>query len=291
MNTTDRRLFLKCAAGTGLGAVLLSRGCGAEPGSLPTGPTDNGDGNGAGSARAWPAPYSKLDVETVRKRGHAEFYEGDCCYGAFHAIVESLAEIVGEPFSSFPSDMMRYGKGGMYGYGTLCGALNGASAAIQLATDEETAAKVITELLNWYATAALPTDTANQYAVNHEFLVDELKAEGALPQSVAGNVLCHISVSKWCQEAGFASGSEERKERCARLAGDVAAKAVELLNEVHDETFVPALTSLGEQAGCMACHKPGLDFSGGNFTQGKMNCTSCHVDPVFPPASVPAHGL
>jgi len=33
----------------------------------------------------------------------------------------------------------------------------------------------------------------------------------------------------------------------------------------------------------MACHKPGLDFSGGNFTQGKMDCTTCHVDPVFPP--------
>lgn len=285
MSTTDRRLFLKCAAGTGLGAVLLSKGCGVIPGTDEPGSGTNGGGTGK---TAWPAPYSKLNVETVRKRGHAGFYEGDCCYGAFHAIVESLAEVVGEPFISFPTDMMRYGKGGMYGYGTLCGALNGASAAIQMVTDEETAAKAITELLNWYATTPLPTDQSNQYAVNHEFLVDELKAEGALHQNVAGNVLCHISVSKWSQEAGFASGSEERKERCARLAGDVAAKAVELLNAVYDETFVPALTSLGEQAGCMACHKPGLDFSGGNFTQGKMDCTSCHTAPVFPP-DIPQH--
>ena len=277
MSATDRRLFLKCAAGAGVGAVMLSKGCGVVPGVFPPGSSGDGDG-----AIAWPATYSKLDVETIRKRGHAAFYEGDCCYGAFEAIVESLAEAVGEPFASFPSDMMRYGKGGMYGYGTLCGALNGAAAAIQLVTDEPTAAQVITELLNWYATAELPTDTANQYAVDHEFLVDELKAEGALHQNVAGNVLCHISVSKWSQEAGFASGSNERKERCARLAGDVAAKAVELLNAVHDEAFVPALTSLGEEAGCMACHKPGLDFSGGNFTQGKMDCTTCHVDPVMP---------
>jgi len=266
---------------------MLSQGCGVMPGVLPPGASGDGDG----SPGTWPAPYSKLDVELVRKRGHASFYEGDCCYGAFNAIVESLAEQVGEPFASFPSDMMRYGKGGMYGYGTLCGALNGASAAIQLVTDEATAAKVITELLNWYATTELPTDTANQYAVNHEYLVDELKTDEALPQNVAGNVLCHISVSKWSTASGYASGSEERKERCARLAGDVAAKAVELLNAVQDETFVPALTSLGEQAGCMACHKPGLDFSGGNFTQGKMDCRSCHVDPVFPPSTVPAHGL
>lgn len=262
---------------------MMSEGCDAIAGGLPTGSTDNGDGNGTGGATDWPAPYSKLDVETVRKRGHAAFYSGDCCYGAFHSIVESLAEAVGEPFTSFPTDMMRYGKGGMYGYGTLCGALNGASAAIQLVTDEETAAKVITELLNWYAKEPLPTDTANQYAVDHEYLVDELKAEGALHQNVAGNVLCHISVSKWSQEAGFASGSEERKERCARLSGDVAAKAVELLNAVHDESFEPALLSLGEEAGCMACHKPGLNFSGGNFTQGKMDCTTCHVAPVMSP--------
>ncbi len=282
MSESDRRVFLKCAAGAGLGAVMMSKGCGVIPGTDIPGSGTNGGGTGT---IAWPATYSKLDVETVRKRGHAGYYAGDCCYGSFHAIVESLSEAVGEPFTSFPSDMMRYGKGGMYGYGTLCGALNGAAAAIQMVTDEETAAMVITELLNWYATAALPTDQSNQYAVNHEFLVDELKAEGALHQNVAGNVLCHISVSKWSQEAGFASKSPERKERCARLAGDVAAKAVELLNAVNDETFAPALTSLGEQAGCMECHKPGLDFDGGNFTQGKMDCMACHVEPV-----IPSHG-
>lgn len=151
----------------------------------------------------------------------------------------------------------------MIGYGTLCGALNGAAAAIQLVTDEETAAKVITEMLNWYATTALPTGTSSQYAVNHEFLVDELKAEEALHQNVAGNVLCNISVSKWSQVAGFASGSDERKERCARLAGDVAAKPVELLNAVQDEAFAPTLTSLGEDAGCMRATNPGLTSPAG----------------------------
>jgi Putative redox-active protein (C_GCAxxG_C_C) len=289
MDSTDRRTFLMQVGELGLAASAgvvagSTPGCGTSQGLLEA-------GRSLATTAKWPVPYSKLDVEIVRKRGHANFYKGDCCYGAFNAIVESLAEQVGEPFTSFPSDMMRYGKGGVYGYGTLCGALNGAAAAVQLVTDEETAAQVITELLNWYATTELPTETANQYAVNHEYLVDELKTDEALPQNVAGNVLCHISVSKWSTVSGFASGSEERKERCARLAGDVAAKAVELLNAVRDETFAPALTSLGEQAGCMACHKPGLDFSGGNFTQGKMDCTSCHVDPVFPPATVPAHGL
>jgi hypothetical protein len=253
---------------------------------LPDDPPDNGGNGGTDDppAATWPMTYAKLDVETVRKRGHRAFYAGDCCYGAFKAIIESLADTPGgEAFAGVPCDMMRYGKGGMYGYGTLCGAINGAAAAVQLVAAEETAAKVVTELLNWYATAELPSDASNAYATNHEFLVDELKSDQALLQNVAGNVLCHISVSKWSLASGYASGSEERKERCARIAGDVAAKAVELLNAVFDETFEPALTSLGEQAGCMACHKPGLEFSGGNFTQGKMDCVTCHVSPAMSP--------
>ncbi len=292
MQPRSRRDFFKDAGrvglASGLGAIAAGAGCNVLSEGDP--PSDPGTDTPPSSA-TWPFPYAKLNVEDVRKAGHAHFYEGDCCYGAFAAIIDTLAQNLGEPFTSFPTDLMRYGKGGMYGYGTLCGALNGAAAAIQLVAEEETAAKVVTELMNWYATTALPTDKANEYATNHEYLVEQLKTDEALLQNVAGNVLCHVSVSKWASESGYASGSEERKERCARLTGDVAAKAVELLNAVSDVTFEPTLTSLGEQAGCMACHKPGLDFSGGNFTQGKMDCVTCHVDPVFPSPNIPAHGL
>jgi hypothetical protein len=322
MQPTSRREFFKRAGQLGLaggvGALLTQNGCAPGEG-LPfpfgngtaasdgtgsdqtassdaasgdqTAPSDTTTGDQAApSAPAWPWPYTKLDTERVRKLGHQGFYAGDCCYGAFAAIVGALAADVGEPFTSIPTDMMRYGKGGVYGYGTLCGALNGAAAAIQLVCDEATASKVITELMNWYAATPLPTDVANQYAVNHEYLVAQLKTDAALPQNAAGDVLCHVSVSKWCALARYGSGSEQRKERCARLAGDVAAKAVELLNAVNDLTFQPVLKSPGELqvGGCMACHKPGPDYAAGNMTQGKMNCSTCHVDPVIPPVETHA---
>lgn len=291
---TRRELFARTGQvgiAAGIGALVACNGCVPPDGLLPA---DSGQDAGADTGQdsggaidttsaKWPLPYAKLDVEYVRKLGHHQFYEGDCCYGAFSAIIKALGEQVGEPFTSFPRDMMRYGKGGMYGYGTLCGALNGAAAAIQLVADETTAGKVITELLNWYTVTELPTEKSNEYAANHQFLVKQLKTDEVLPRNAAGNVLCHVSVSKWSTMSGYASGSEQRKERCARLTGDVAAKAVELLNSVQEATFAPVLTSPGEQAGCMSCHKPGLDFVGGNFTQGKMDCATCHVTPVIAP--------
>lgn len=278
MKPTGRRELLKAVGqlgiAGGIGAVL-GQGAGCVPGDgVPLVP-------GNAEASSWPWNYAKLDTENVRKRGHQSFYEGDCCYGAFAGIIGALAERVGEPFASFPIDMMRYGKGGMFGYGTLCGTLNGSSAAIALVSDEATAGKVVTELLNWYATTPLPTDISNTYAKNHEFLVEQLKTDEVLDQNAAEDVLCHVSVTKWCKLSGYASGSEHRKERCARLAGDVAAKAVELLNMVQDDSFQPQLKSPGEESGCTACHSAGTNYVGGQWTQGKMNCTSCHVSPVL----------
>jgi hypothetical protein len=279
-----RRSFLKYGAGLGLAAPAVLAGCGALPGStLADTSSDDGGTPGDSEAAQWPLPYSKLDVETVRKRGHRAFYAGDCCYGAFKAIVESLAEAQGGAFAGIPCDMMRFGKGGVVGFGSLCGALNGASAAINLVLTVEQATPVITELLNWYATEQLPSDISNQYAANHEYLVEEMKTDAELARSISGDVLCHTSVTSWCKTSGDASGSVEREERCARLTGDVAAKAVEMLNALQDQAFTPVLVSPGETAGCTACHKKGEDYAAGQWTQGKMNCTACHVSPVMSP--------
>jgi hypothetical protein len=286
---TRRELFARTGQmglAAGIGALVAHNGCAPTDELVPSANGQDGTDSGGGTdtaAAKWPLAYAKLDVEHVRKLGHQQFYEGDCCYGAFSGIIQALAEQVGEPFTSFPRDMMRYGKGGVYGYGSLCGALNGASAAIQLVTDEQTAAKVVTELLNWYAITPLPTDAANAYAAGHEYLVEKLKTDEALAQNAAGDVLCHVSVGRWCELSGYGSGSDQRKERCARLTGDVAAKAVELLNSVQDATFTPVLTSPGERTGCMSCHKQGSDPASGQFTQGKMDCAACHVTPTLAP--------
>jgi hypothetical protein len=221
----------------------------------------------------WPWPYVKLDPEDIRKRAHRDYYAGGCCYGAFNAIVSALAEKVGPPYTLLPPQMMYYGEGGGAGWGTLCGALNGCGAAIALVLTREAASAVISELFGWYTTAKLPSDMSNDYAVRHLFFVNRYDA--ALKQTVSSTPLCHGSVSKWCTESFFKATSPERKERCARLTGDVAARAVELLNQVADGQFQARFVPVSAVEGCMTCH----DKTDGNVIPSvKMDCRQCHND-------------
>jgi hypothetical protein len=223
-----------------------------------------------------PWPYVALDAEETRKLGHVAYYKGHCSYGAFAAIVDQLAEKKGLPFSQIPTEMMVFGKGGVVGWGTLCGALLGASAAIALVVEEDDADKIINEMLEWYSQTPFPSEQSNQYASNHEFLVAEYKSDEVLPQTTSNSPLCHISVSQWCQASGYASGSKERSERCGRLTGDVAAHAVELLNAHMVDSFVPAFESSRAAQMCTGCHTKGENFEKGHFTQGKGECLLCH---------------
>jgi hypothetical protein len=177
----------------------------------------------------WPWPYAKLDPELVRKKGHLRCYAGGCCFGAFAGIIDALREEVGFPYTQIPTEMMFYGQGGVVALGSLCGALNGASAAITLITNEYSG--LVWQLANWYTKSAFPSDLSNQYAKEHAFLVDYLKTDKVLVTSVANSMLCRDSIANWCKESGLGSGSAERAERCCRLTGDVAAQAVLLLNQ------------------------------------------------------------
>ena len=85
---------------------------------------------------AWPWPYKKLNVEKVRKRGYENYFKGGCMFGAAAALVETLREEVGRPYTEFPSDFFRYGAGGAAGWGTLCGALNGACFVFNMVTKD-----------------------------------------------------------------------------------------------------------------------------------------------------------
>ncbi|MBI4556560.1 MAG: C_GCAxxG_C_C family protein [Candidatus Hydrogenedentes bacterium] len=275
MEKLERRNFLVRAGQVGLLSGLLGAAA-TQPVTCNLNTVPNGDAGSQLPALPW--PYAKLDVETVRKRGHYWYYTKDCCGGVFTAIVKSLVEAVGAPFDKIPCDMMLYGAGGAAGFGSLCGALNGAGAAIGLAFDKPTTMKLMTELISWYAVEPFPSDISNTYAQNHEFLVEQYKTDAWLPSSVADSELCHASVTHWCLGSGFASGSVERSERCGRLAGDVAAKAVELMNAQYDGTFIAAHPLPSEAASCSLCHYQGTDFARGQFTRGKTNCEKCHVD-------------
>ena len=229
----------------------------------------------ASSAMAdWPWPYEELDTEKVRILGHDSYWTGKgCAYGAFNAIIQALRDKIGDPYTTLPTEIMIYGAGGGVEWGTLCGAPNGAAAAISLVNDKATTFDLVNELLGWYTTTQLPTDTSNTYAVEHQFT--DQRYDQALPQNISGSPLCHASVTEWCKAAKFSATSTERKERCARLTGDVAAFAVKILNDKLAGTFTPTYTPPSTIAGCMACHGPTVL----NNVAAKMECTQCHGNP------------
>ncbi len=166
---------------------------------------------------------------------------------------------------------------------TLCGAVNGSACAINLAAGEEQG-ELVNELVGYYTTAEFPTDKSNDLAENNEFLAKEY-IDDRIVQSVSGSALCHVSVTKWCVESGYGSGHPRRSERCARVAGDTAAKAVEILNSWKDGTFEPKFELSSETQGCKGCHSKGENFEEGQFTRGNMQCTNCHESHSIPPES------
>ena len=247
-----------------------------------------------------PWGYQELDPEYVRKLGHLGYYLEECGGGAFWAIMTAIKEKIGSPYNHIPLPskeefldklagkktdkhlqvMMQYGVGGVMDYGTLCGAPNGSASAISIALSFDEAKPVITRLLRFYETASFPSNEANEYADKGEFYPPKYKSSKVLPQSASHSVLCHVSVGKWCEKAGYASGSKERSERCARVTGDVAAMAVTLLNahmKGELNTVFPMKLSQ-ETVGCRSCHYKGKNFEAGQFTRGFTECESCHGD-------------
>lgn len=219
----------------------------------------------------WPWPYQTLDVEAVRILGHDAFWEGKgCSYGAFHAIASKLRLVLPDPWNQLPSEIMIYGHGGGAGWGATCGALNGPAALISLALLKARSDILISDMYGWYTQTLFPTDISNQYAVNHVFL--DNRCDILLPQNAAGSPLCHPSVTEWCKTANYTSDALERKERCARITGDVAAFAAQILNEELGGTFVPRYTPPAIIAACMSCHGTGTT----NKVAAKMECTQCH---------------
>ncbi len=298
-----RREFLKGAAAAVIaaGAVpLLSRTAAAE--------------QAVGELPELPWPYKELDVEETRRRGHLGYYKFECAGGAFWALTSQLKEMGVYPWTALPipskdevlkavlekkhlAFFYQYGAGGVMNWATLCGALNGSLGFIQMVVKEEDHWKKLGQaILRFYETARFPSDVSNQYAVEGKYYVprSKMKYAGALPQSVSGSTLCHVSVGKWCEVSGYASGSKERSERCGRLTGDVAAAAAFLLNayfrsggnveaalaefERYAKRFGGTIRLSATTQSCRVCHYKGKDYEMGQFTRGYLECESCHRD-------------
>lgn len=235
----------------------------AGNGQLPVSPASP-LGPLAVAANPLPWKYAKLDVDLVRKRGYEGYLAGGCCYGAAYALLTTLHE--GTPdagWDSIPQKMFSYGSGGALSWGTLCGALNSSLAVMTLASSKSS--DLGNELMGWYTLFPFPSK-------NHE-------AYCAIPNqvtTVADSPLCHVSVSKWSAAAGADGRVNQagKKDRCAKVTGDTAARTAELLNQALEGKFASTYKTPDDFAHCMGCHN-GKDSVMDN-EQGKMNCNSCH---------------
>jgi hypothetical protein len=211
--------------------------------------------------------YYFLDAAVTAELAYTYYSEGSCMYATVKSVISQLAEKIGEPYSSFPFHMFKYGHGGVGGYGSVCGTLNGAAALIGLlVTDKSVQDKMIADIFRWYEKEPLP-----------EFSPQNSSDDYIPVKSVSNSVLCHASNTNWCKNAGFKVDSKERKERCRRLTADVAGRVATSFNEIFTNTYFSNGHSDEITGTCVTCH--GSDGKVNN-TAVKMSCSPCHTKSV-----------
>ena len=227
------------AASTGLAAGSGGMAQSQTPSATPT-------------AISW--QYKVLPPAVVAAEAYRIMSEGGCMYGVLTAVLKAWGKEAAQPLDGFPFHMFRYGEGGIGGWGSTCGALNGGAALIGLfENDKKRREQLIADLFTWYEQTGLPAYSPPE-------------GDAAKPaKSVAGSVLCHVSVAHWCKKSGAAPLTKEMKQRCRCLTADVAAKTVELLNHNRD-SGAPVAPAEAKPA---PAKEPPKAF-------GKMQCAACH---------------
>lgn len=260
MNAMNRRDLMATLGAVGSSAFLT--GCGGQVLQGATDSFDDADPIGPASKPA-PWDYVELDPAVVAARAYDLYPEGSCMYAVAGGIITTLADKVGEPFRSFPLEMMRYGAGGIGHWGSVCGIVNGGCAMLGLFQSEKEKKRreqLISEFCTWYETTSLP-----MYQPAEPEWADEAAS------CVPGSILCHVAINNWCEATGRHAYCMEKKERCRRTTADGAVKVVEILNRNLAGNFEkPELTS--EVQACVNCH--GKEGKGDPVV--KMNCASCH---------------
>jgi len=256
--TMDRRKALATIAGSmavaGIaGTTVVRNAVAAQPTKRPELKLDK-----KGKIFHEPLPYVSLDPEAGLDLSYTNKLAGDCMYGVFATVVEMLADKVGGPYLTYPTTVTRFGAGGIVGWGTTCGALQGAAMAIYLVSPDPT--PIIDEVFNYYMYTSLPD-------------VKPKNAKMDIVPSTADSTLCHISISHWTEASGAKAFSKERTERCAHLAAAVTRKTIQTLNAQLAGEFKPVNLIPESVAACRACHDMGGEMEN---TRGKMDCLACH---------------
>jgi hypothetical protein len=205
-------------------------------------------------------------------------------WGAF---VETLAAMPSNAgtWATLPNNIFRFGGGGIAGWGTICGTLNGAAGILGMVIAKGTHRVTLTDaVFQYYATTALPTNNAylsSQGQLGSLGAWDPKNSVGAsippqnnVPTSVADSPLCHSSLVQWTMATGIKDASAGQKDRCSKACFDVSFKLTELLNAYFSaitatSTPAPGAVALDPSVtACRTCHV--------TYTGARMGCTSCH---------------
>jgi len=196
--------------------------------------------------------YAKLDPREVGQLTYENYFKRWCASSVIAGLVEPLKKKVGGAWKDFPIDAYRWAHGGMAGWGALCGTMPGAGVVIGLVTNEtNTAEAMVNDLAFYYSYDELPTFTPAKI----------LKAK-IKHKTIAGTPVCHISVGKWMRSEGVGFLTNERSERCARLAANIAIDTVNMLNAWADGKYKPRhellynvlQNGITSQNNCTDCH-------------------------------------
>ena len=276
-NLMSRRKFL-AGAGLVLGAASVSGVALLK---------DPDPAAAAGTVIPWAYPTDPADQpnpEAVARRAWETYFKSGCAEAVWGSCVTTLAEIPGAnqaDWASLPANMFRFGGGGIAGWGTICGTLNGAAAFISMAVGPNVVDgksgwthrnNLINGVFQYYATTPLPTN--NTYKSSQGALgslgawTPATTPISNAPTSTADSPLCHSSLVQWTETTGNNDASPAQRDRCGKACFDVAFKTISMLNTYHELNSAPSVALDPSVAACGACHK--------EYTGVKMACGSCH---------------
>jgi len=162
--------------------------------------------------------YVNLNPEEVALKAFNYFLDLKCSEASFKAIIVTLAEKIGEPYSFIPSSILAYGKAGIYGWCGVCGAFNGVSAAISLIFEgnDGKIMKSLNQLGAFLLSNPQPFYLPSDVNFNIKLSLPSLS--------------CSDIFLRFRKEYGIDFENEERKMFCRCLTYSVVFKTVEILN-------------------------------------------------------------
>ena len=226
-----------------------------------------------------PWKWVKLDPLEAGRRAYRIYLDkekGGCGNGSYLSLLSLLKEKVGYPWTTMPDMLMAHAAAGFGGHGTLCGALAGVSTIINMVTYGEVRdawqqnSQLVDRLFYWYADQDFPSERFDDISK----MPKQVKARAKTP-------LCHTSLSAWAMAAKENLASEAKKERCAKVAGEVVYIVTQQLNEFFEGKWTPPVwVPSKETEHCIRCHGPDTPTQKAKRwnQQGHMDCLLCHTD-------------